>query len=132
MVFDQNVNWQLHTNGKGMWSQFEKTVTVLRVALINDYEDGDLGELCAYFDTRTWDVSENGLIYTDPRWIGEFRALMRSLGFTSQACDDITYSEQGMQGNNYVSMDVGEEFMREAEPMYRWLVNQKSPVACLV
>jgi hypothetical protein len=65
------------------------------------------------------------LIYTDPRWIGEFRALMRSLGFTSQACEDINYSEQGMQGDNYVSMDVGPPFLREAEPMYRWLINRQ-------
>jgi hypothetical protein len=51
---------------------------------------------------------------------------MRSLGFTRRACDDITYSEQGMQGYNYVSMDVGEDFLREIEPMYRWLINKES------
>jgi len=124
-MLDKKVNWQTHTDGKGYWSQFEKTVTVVRVKIAYTNEDGNFGELRAYFDTSTWNCNETGLIYTDPRWIGEFRALMRSLGFTSQACEDITYSEQGMQGDNYVSMDVGEDFMREVEPMYRWVINQE-------
>jgi hypothetical protein len=128
MEFVKKVNWQTHTDGKGYWTTFEKAVTVLRVELADSYENGEYGELRAYFDIRTWNCNESGLIYTDPRWIGEFRALMRSLGFTGRACEDITYSEQGMQGDNFVSMDVGEDFMREAEPMYRWLIN-KQPVS---
>lgn len=123
-MLNQTVNWQLHTSGEGLWSQFEKTVTVLRVKLAYCNDEGNFGELRAYFDTRTWDIDQLGLIYTDPRWINEFRALMRSLGFTSTACDDISYSEQGMQGEDYVSMDVGEDFLREAEPMYRWAINK--------
>lgn len=131
MEFTKQVNWQTHTDGKGYWTTVEKPVTVLEVylrnvAYIND-EDNSYGELCARFDTKTWNCDENGLIYTDPRWIDEFRGLMRSLGFSRKACDDITYSEQGMQGYNFVSMDVGEDFMREVEPMYRFVIN-KVPV----
>ena len=122
MEFSKKVNWQTHTSGQGLWTQFEQAVTVVRVELADSYENGEYGELRAYFDTKTWNCNEVGLIYTDPRWIGEFRALMRSLGFTSKACEDITYSEQGMQEYNFVSMDVGKEFMREVEPMYRWAV----------
>ena len=128
MEFNKQVNWQTHTDGKGYWTTFEKTVTVARVELAYTNDEGDFGELRAYFDTRTWDCNETGLIYTDPRWIGEFRGLMRSLGFTRKACEDISYSEQGMQGDNYVSMDVGKDFMREAEPMYRWAIN-KQPIS---
>ena len=122
MEFSKNVNWQTHTNGKGYWTSFEKTVTVIRVELAYVNDEGDFGELRAYFDTEAWDVNKVGLIYTDPRWIDEFRGLVRSLGFTRNACDDISYSEQGMQGDNYVSMDVGVDFMREVEPMYRWTI----------
>jgi len=125
-MLDKKVNWQTHTDGKGLWTNFEQTVTVVRVELADTYENGDYGELRAYFDTSTWNCNETGLIYTDPRWINEFRGLMRSLGFTRRACEDITYSEQGMQGHNYVSMDVGADFMHEAEPMYRWLINKES------
>jgi hypothetical protein len=130
MEFTKQVNWQTHTDGKGYWTTFEKTVTILEVELayVNTYvnDDGEFGELRARFDTKTWNCDENGLIYTDPQWIDEFRGLMRSLGFSRRACDDITYSEQGMQGYNFVSMDVGEEFMREVEPMHRWLINKES------
>jgi hypothetical protein len=125
-MLDKKVNWQLHTNGKGMWSQFEQTVTVTRVKLTQVNDEDDFGELRVYFDTRTWDVNSIGLIYTDPRWLFELRGLMRSLGFTGHACEDIEYSEQGMQGDNFVSMDVGENFIREVEPMYRWLINREA------
>jgi len=125
-MLDKKVNWQTHTDGKGLWTNFEKAVTVLEVSLRNVNDENDFGELCARFDTKTWDIHAQVLIYTDPRWIDEFRGLMRSLGCTRQACEDITYSEQGMQGYNYVSMDVGEDFMREAEPMYRFTINKEA------
>lgn len=128
-MLDKQVNWQLGTNGLGLWTNFEQTVWVTRVQLayVNDENDfGDFGELRAYFDTKTWSVNETGLIYTDPLWIDEFRGLMRSLGFTRKACEDISYSEQGMQGDDFVSMDVGEDFMREAEPMYRFTINKEA------
>ena len=125
-MFTKHVNWQTHTNGMGYWTRFEKTITVVGVKLAYVNDEGDFGEIRAYFDTKTWDVNEAGLIYSDPRWIDEFRGLMKSLGFTGKACADINYSEQGMQGTNYVSMDVGKDFMREAEPMYRWTINQEA------
>jgi hypothetical protein len=126
MGFNKQVNWQTHTNGNGLWSQAAKAVQVLQVELSYTNDEGDFGELRAYFNTSTWDCNKDGLIYTDKVWIGEFRALMRSLGFTRTAVNDITYSEQGMQSNNYVSMDVGADFMREAEPMYRFVINKEA------
>lgn len=127
MEFNKQVNWQTHTAGTGMWSSSVSAVQVLRVELAYCNDECDFGELRAYFNTKDWDVENDGLIYTDSIWLDEFRALMRSLGFTRNAVNDISYSEQGMQGDNYVSMDVGEEFMREVEPMYRFTVN-KMPI----
>jgi hypothetical protein len=124
MEFNKQVNWQTHTAGTGMWSSSVASVQVLRVELAYINDECDFGELRAYFNTQDWDVENDGLIYTDSIWLDEFRALMRSLGFTRNAVNDITYSEQGMQGSNYVSMDVGEEFMREVEPMYRFTINK--------
>jgi hypothetical protein len=40
----------------------------------------------------------------------EFKVGMRAAGFSILAVRDIKYSEQGMQGNNYVSMDVDKPF----------------------
>jgi len=124
MEFSKQVNWQTHTGGTGLWSKEKKSVQVLGVELAYCNDECDFGELRAYFNTGDWNCNQHGLIYTDKIWLNEFRALMRSLGFTRNAVNDIEFSEQGMQGEDYVSMDVGQEFMREAEPMYRWTINK--------
>jgi len=126
MEFEKKVNWQTHTSGNGLWSTEQKAVTILEVSLRNVNDEGNFGELCARFDTKTWNCDANGLIYTDSVWLDEFRALMRSLGFTRAAVNDISFSEQGMQGYNFVSMDVGSDFLREVEPMYRFTINKEA------
>ena len=122
-MINQPVNWQINVAGDGLWSNQPALVRIAQVTL-HVLEPGEWGELRAYFDARTWDVEAQGLIYTDRRWIEEFRAMMKTLGFTPIAVDDISYSEQGMQGVDYVSMDVSENFLREAEPLYRWTINK--------
>jgi hypothetical protein len=124
MKFSKQVNWQTHTSGKGLWSTEKKTVTILEIDLRYVNDEGDFGELCARFDTKTWNCDADGLIYTDNVWLDEFRSLMRSLGFTRGAVNDINFSEQGMQSYNFVSMDVGPDFLREVEPMYRFTINK--------
>lgn len=127
MEFNKKVTWQTHTGDvNGLWSNAAKAVTIVEVWLSSVNDEGNFGELCARFDTKTWNCDQDGLIYTDGIWINEFRALMRSLGFTRNAVNDISYSEQGMQGYNYVSMDVGEDFLREVEPMYRFTINREA------
>jgi hypothetical protein len=49
-----------------------------------------------------------GLIYTDKGFMTELKALLEANGLDAS---DIGYSEQGMQGENYVSLDVGENFI---------------------
>jgi len=101
------VNSRLSTNGRGYWSNKTKTVTVtgLDLAYVND--EGDFGELRVYFDTDTWDVDADGLIYTDQQFISDLKTMLAgNLG------TDISYSEQGMQGVNYVSFDVGANFIQ--------------------
>jgi hypothetical protein len=97
------------TDGTGYWSEARKTVKVteLRVPYINDEQD--FGELRVYFDPTTWDVNEDGLIYTDRRFLKELREKLNDIGFPG---DDVDYSEQGMQGEKYVSLDVGKDFIK--------------------
>lgn len=126
MQFDKQVNWQTHTDGGGYWSNQAKMVRIVRVYLAYVDDENSFGELRAEFNTADWDVEQHGLIYSDKRWIAEFRALMKTLGFGPGALDDISYSEQGMQGDNFVSMDVGADFLQEVEPMYRFAVNKEA------
>jgi hypothetical protein len=61
-----------------------------------------------HFNTDDWRVDRDGLIYTDRLFEKELCVLCDKLGL---AGDDVSYSEQGMQGDNYVSCDVGAEFI---------------------
>ena len=98
----------LNTNGKGYWSSTAKAVEVtgLQLAYIND--ELDFGELRVRFTAASWDVNKLGLIYTDKLFMTELKALLTTMGFDSS---DVSYSEQGMQGDTYVSCDVGELFI---------------------
>ena len=102
------VNTVLHTDGSGYWSRAERSVhvTALSVPYINDEQE--FGELRVYFDTQTWDTMQHGLIYTDDQFERELKSFLETQGFDAS---DVNYSEQGMQGDNYVSLDVGGEFI---------------------
>lgn len=102
-----HVNKVLHTDGRGYWSNVAKPVTVIGLDLGYVSDDNDFGELCVYFDTATWDVDQDGLIYTDKKFMSELKELLAKHGLPQ----DVTYSEQGMQGNDYVSLDVNGNFI---------------------
>ena len=98
-----------NTAGDGFWSDLVGTVktTYINLPYVNDEQD--FGELRVYFDTASWDVNEDGLIYTDSKFLKELRAKLNEIGMAGA---DVDYSEQGMQGDNYVSLDVGEKFIK--------------------
>jgi hypothetical protein len=103
-----NVKTSLSTNGSGYWSNVAKTVLVtgLELSYVND--EGDFGELRVHFDTNTWDVDTDGLIYTDKQFINDLKVLLNRIELDT----DVSYSEQGMQGDTFVSLDVGPEFIK--------------------
>jgi len=98
----------LHTAGDGYWSNVAKAVEIVGLSLGYVNDELDFGELCVVFNTKTWDVNKDGLIYTDTLFEAELCALLTGLGFDAS---EVSYSEQGMQGDNYVSLDVGECFI---------------------
>jgi hypothetical protein len=98
----------LNTNGKGYWSNKRKAVEItgLQLAYVND--ELGFGELRVFFNTATWDTYKDGLIYTDKQFMRELKELLTVQGFDAW---DVSYSEQGMQGDTYVSCDVAECFI---------------------
>lgn len=98
-----------HTAGNGLWSDVERSVRIVDIELGTGCEDGNKiwGELRVYFDLRTWDTFKHGLIYTDRQFMRELQAFLDSHGLPGK---DVYYSEQGMQGDDYVSCDAGTEF----------------------
>ena len=102
------VNATLNTNGKGYWSRTATAVEVTGLQLAYTNDELDFGELRVRFNTNTWDTNKHGLIYTDAQFMTELKELLTAKGFNVK---DVSYSEQGMQGDNYVSCDVGKQFI---------------------
>jgi hypothetical protein len=99
----------IETSGTGLWSRASKPVdiTALWLSISGDDED-EWGELKVYFNKKTWDTQTVGLIYTDMPFANDLKRKLDALGL---AGDDIGYSEQGMQGRDYISFDVGQKFI---------------------
>jgi hypothetical protein len=103
-----------NTAGDGFWSSVINArveITDVQVAYIDDDFQGldpEFGELRVYFNTDTWDVDQHGLIYTDSLFMKQLRNFLDSHGLAGK---DVDYSEQGMQGDDYVSFDVGAKFL---------------------
>ena len=98
----------LNTNGNGYWSNKRKAVEITGLQLSYTNDELDFGELRVRFNTATWDTAKDGLIYTDKQFMRELKELLTTMGFDAS---DVSYSEQGMQGDTYVSCDVGECFI---------------------
>jgi hypothetical protein len=98
----------LNTNGNGYWSRKATAVEITALQLSYTNDEMSFGELRVRFNTNTWDVNKDGLIYTDKQFMRELKELLTAKGFDAS---DVSYSEQGMQGDAYVSCDVGERFI---------------------
>lgn len=107
------VNAHLCTAGDGLWSSVRTAVTIRGVELTVWQSAGaSWGELRAYFDPQLWDTDTVGLIYTDSLWIEGWREwLALATPLAASAVAGVDYSEQGMQGADYVSMDADAVFV---------------------
>jgi hypothetical protein len=108
----------INTSGKGWWTNQSKAVTITNMSLgYIDDEFGEgfkdkaptYGELKVYFDTKTWNTDEDGLIYTDNKFMKELREFFDKHNLPGK---DVSYTEQGMQGDDYVSCGVGKDFLK--------------------
>lgn len=99
----------LHTNGKGLWSDVKAEVKIDRISLGYVNEDRTFGSLNVYFNKKKWNIRNRGLIYTDPLFLKELKAYFKSIGVSYKG---IGYSEQGLQGDDHVNLDVGAAFIK--------------------
>ncbi len=117
-------------DGTGLWTNEARNVFIHRFAL-RVYKNGlhveDFGELRAFFPSRKtnpvgWDIEDHGLIYSDPSFKSQIKQMFKEIGFSREAQNDIDYSEQGMQGEDYVSFDAGPEFVKEWKERYEKVI----------
>ena len=96
-----------NTNGHGLWSNKSKAVRIEGFT-VNVYDD-DSAALNVNINTADWDVYADGLIYTDEQFVADVRNFFN--------CNDVHYSEQGLQGEDYVNFDVGADFVKAANKL---------------
>ena len=99
----------LKTSGRGFWSKRKASIRITKLHLGFVSKNEQFGELRVHFNTDDWRVDQHGLIYSDPMFMRELRTYLTSIGLVGK---DVSYSEQGMQGDNYVSCDIGEKFIK--------------------
>ena len=103
------------TSGNGYWSRAIKNVRIVDMTVPYVNDERDFGELKVYFDTDHWDVNKDGLIYTDHGFMTDLRNFLALHGLNNL---DVDYSEQGMQGDDYVSLDIGKDFIDSWEAKF--------------
>jgi hypothetical protein len=111
------VNIKVSTDGNGLWSEVEKDVTINKIEWYsdNDEDDEEYSEsetyVKLYFDKRTWNIEKHGLIYTDDTFEDKIKTALVRLQkkgvLPDLPWDTISYTEQGMQGEDYVHMILG-------------------------
>jgi len=113
-MFEKIITTTINTGGDGFWSRAKKPVRLHNMVLIDMHDGGShFGELRVQFIVEDWDRAEHGLIYTDRQFKHEFKHFLEEqFGIHKPGLDDLDYSEQGMQGKDYVSFDCGPEFIK--------------------
>lgn len=105
----------LRTGGEGLWSTHACTLRVTKLAVHGmEHENSKdetylAGELRVYFDPKTWSTTQHGLVYTDGVFLRNLKEYLADL--VPPENQDISYSEMGMQGDDYISLDVGPKFI---------------------
>jgi hypothetical protein len=97
------VNWAVQTGGDGLWSSRSAIVEVTKLTI--KWEGGSVVEINASFDPNTWNVEHYGLIYTDKMFLEGIRRKISDLCGNNTTMD---YTEQGMQGEDYVSLECND------------------------
>ena len=104
-------NEDMFTDGSGLWSDVATPVTVTKVEVVDFRDDEDdpdsFGEMQVYFTPESWNIQKHGLIYTDRLFKKDLATFLGKLGIAENT---FCYSEQGMQGDDYVSFDVWGSF----------------------
>lgn len=99
------VQWAIQTGGKGLWSYRSTIVEVTSLTI--KWEGGNMVEINVSFDTNTWNVERDGLIYTDELFLEGLHRKISDLCGNNTTLD---YTEEGMQGDDYVSLESDDRY----------------------
>lgn len=112
-LYNLKCSFSAKLSGDGYWSDQPKGKIVKVKNIIFeipfDYlEDEDLFDMVyvwVFFNKSTWNVEKHGLIYTDTNFEYDVRKNLSKLGFSKSLVKSLSYTEQGMQMDDCVSME---------------------------
>jgi hypothetical protein len=113
---ETKVAFKATTTGNGFWTRQKKSVEIYALEMryfVDKKTKEKIGDLRAYFNTSDWDVDKHDLIYTDEGWLKDLHAELKKMGFADALVKSVGYSEAGMQGDDFVSLDCSSEFVEE-------------------
>ena len=79
--------------------------------------DSNFGELRLGYDPKAF-MGDPSSLYGDMTLLKNLRKVLLLQGMSPAAAADVDFSEQGMQGRDFVSLDVGEAFISEWPEVY--------------
>jgi len=126
------------TTGHGLWSKEVRIVTSSKIEIKIGEVYTNLQKFAVsmpiyfnvFFTKKAWDTEKYGLIYTDEGWLKDFRTQFAdrfpSLSWIAKKTD---YTEQGMQGTNYVSLEIHLENTDQIKRFYTSMKRFSKPEA---
>ena len=119
----RSLKFYASTDGSSIWaskgSHGKKIIVggTLHFGGLEDNEEGLYGADAEFvFETEGehgWDTGTLGLIYTDKGFLHDIHTVLKNEGFPYW--NEIDYSEQGMQGENFVHFDVSKRLYKNAK-----------------
>ena len=105
------IQLECQTDGSGWWTDHRASVH----GHLSIKREGPYANARFYWNNGSWYVPKFGLIYTDSGFLSSLREQLTACGFNLTS--HIDYSEQGMQGDDYVDLDASLAFADEAEQL---------------
>jgi hypothetical protein len=94
--------------GLGLWGRNEDKIIQYKIKKIEfayeDKDDPEYVQINVYLDK--YDYKKYGLIYTDDTFERSFNFLVKHSKLGRYVRGSISYTEQGMQGKDFVSMEL--------------------------
>ncbi len=123
---------EAYTREDGLWTDYEKVQSPTTYNVEVWWNAGpalfehqlEMTRIDVHVKSPRYDAAQTGLIYTDSAFAKNLGRLAESKGFGGR----LRYTEQGMQGGDWVSLEADESFNRELQKRFPELVSRLAAV----
>ncbi len=96
------------TNGKGEFTTEKRDTQISKIMIDGAVEDANkvVVNIKAKVSARTWQTLRDGLIFTDARWLKDFRRGLVELGLPQRLASKVKYSTKERQTRLHVGLEL--------------------------